>query len=102
MCKLYIETSDLDNAVSRVDKLKLMNDGSAVLKLKSDKLTQLVQTSLAGYDFVSLKQHTKFSIVAGIVIGLELARTQLNLDVRFDGADDLVSAYDLGDGGTVI
>lgn len=79
MCKLYIETSDLDKAVEAADKI-MQDAGLAVIDLKSEALNQYVEKRLGGIEFVSPRQHTKFSIIVGIVIGLELARTGLSLD----------------------
>lgn len=93
MCKLYIETSDLDKAVEAAKQI-MLEAGGAVIGLKSEVLNQYVEQRLAGIDFVSPRQHTKFSIVVGIVIGLELARTGLSLEVK-TSLEDYVTAYDV-------
>lgn len=88
MCKLYIETSDLDKAAVAADK-KLPAAGFAVLDLESEELNKFVERRLGGINFVSPLQHTKFSFVTGIVIGLELARTGLTLLIPDQYDDDV-------------
>lgn len=108
MCKLYIETSDLDKVISAVDSEEFMKlAGPAVLELHSEKLDEFAVERSFAASFTPPSIHTKFSIVTGIVIGLKLAESQLSLKLGADNSttineyaeysvvDDLVSAHDL-------
>lgn len=83
MCKLYIETSDLDNAVEAytASVYDAAREGSTIQALGSEKLKEFANAASAGSAFFPIEAHTLHAITAGIAIGLKLAESQLTLDV---------------------
>lgn len=100
MCKLYIETADLDNAVTSYIGSELrVHAGVAIQKLQSKNLQDFAKAGVVASKFFSIEEHTYHALTAGIAIGLKLAESQLSLDLSDgDGGtvlDDFATAYDV-------
>lgn len=83
MCKLYIETSDLDNAIAAtLDDSRNGAKGSAIQALNSGELAEAVEFSLDRREYAgSEAEQTEHVLTLGILIGLKLAESGLELDV---------------------
>lgn len=83
MCKIFIETADLDNSITAVlEDAKTGAKGHAIDLLVSEEL-QAISGKVAGASLytepVTQASHT---LKLGILIGLKLAESQLTLDIN--------------------
>lgn len=92
MCKLYIETSDLDNAVLAYIDGNASAEGVAIQGLESEQLKDFTAGASSAASFFSIEDHTYHAITAGIAIGLKLAESGFELDVAAysDGIAEVV------------
>lgn len=96
MCKFYIETSDLDNAITAItsgERREIGRQGDAIQRLNSEELDNAVGFAIErGFGHTEEKQILHV-ITFGILIGLKLAESQLALDT--DPAGNFATAYDV-------
>lgn len=92
MCKFYIETSDLDNAITAtLEDSHTGAKGGAIDLLESEAL-QVVSEKVAGASaYTEPVTQASHTLKLGILIGLKLAESQLALDVEAY-SDGLVDA----------
>lgn len=82
MCKLYIETSDLDSAIlDTVSDSDTGAKGGALDLLASEQLLRLSIKVARGAEFTAPVPQASHTLKLGILIGLKLAESDLSLDI---------------------
>lgn len=86
MCKIYIETSDLDNAIRATLEDALTGHKGKIIDLLESKELKTISTHVAmASNYTEEVTQASHTLKLGILIGLKLAEYQLTLDYVNDG-----------------